>query len=558
MGSKFPTHMKRLFSLFLAFVLCFSLITAVFAAEGENTEESAAAITAAPKETTAPYEPEGEDEPTPSPVPTVTPRPSESDDWLIICLDPGHGSTDPGACATYNGVEYHEADLVLKIAQYLKAELETYRDVLVVMTREDNDGDPEVINPKKISPRVDYAAEMQADVLVSLHLNASTNKDIHGAMMLDSNGNYNPGAAQVAYAIGANILTRLSALGLVNRGHLPRNSQDYKNPDGSVADYYGIVRGGMWRNMPAMIVEHCFITSAEDFNGYLNTDKKLAALAHADAEGIAAYYGLVKKDGTEPIDPVVLLDYEKHWAKDYIDTAISNGWINGYPDHSFRPNKSLTRADFVTMLARVSGEELPEVKTSPFPDFGAEMYYARSVQWAVNAGIINGFEDGTFGPMQPITREQMAHIMAQYLKHMGYKVDPTSDVTRKLIRDYKVISDYAKSDVCFCYEKSLLNGREDGFAPAEGATRAEACTVLLRLNAYTLLNDPDAEETPEESPAPAESPEPTQTPAPEETPAPAETPSTEGTPAPEATPAATESPAPAESPAPEESPAPAA
>ncbi len=552
MGSEFPTHMKRLFSLFLALILCFSLVTAVFAAEGENTESATTTLTTMSNDTKPGYEPEGEDEPLPSDSPAVTPKPSKADGWLVICLDPGHGSTDPGACATYNGVEYHEADLVLKIAQYLKEDLEQYRDVLVVMTREDNDGDPEVINPKKIVPRVEFAEEHQADVLVSLHLNASTNKDIHGAMMLDSNGNYNAGAADVAYAIGANILTRLSALGLVNRGHLPRNSQDYKNPDGSVADYYGIVRGGMWRNLPAFIVEHCFITSEEDFKGFLNTDKKLAALAQADADGIAAYYGLVKKDGTEPIDPVVLLDYENHWAKDNIDTAVANGWINGYPDHSFKPNKSLTRADFVTMLARVSGEELPEVKVSPFPDFGAEMYYAQSVQWAVNAGIINGFEDGTFGPMQPITREQMAHIMAQYLKHKEYKVQPSSDVIQKLIKDFKVISDYAKDDVCFCYEKGLLNGRENGFEPAEGATRAEACTVLLRLNAYTLLNDPEDEETPEESPAPETSPEPTESPKPETSPAPEATPEVTETPAPEATPEvtpeATESPAPTESP----------
>ena len=499
----------------LALLLCFSVTAAAFAAEAEEADE--AALTNKEKDLLPVYEEEPSPDPdeTPelppaeSPAPTTSPTPSNADGWLVICIDPGHGSTDPGACATYGGVEYHEADLVLKIAQYLKADLEEYRDVIVVMTREDNDGDPEVIDPKKIVPRVEYAAEHQADVLVSLHLNASENKEIHGAMMLDSNGNYNSGAADIAYAIGANILTRLSALGLVNRGHLPRNSQDYKNPDGSVADYYGIVRGGMWRNLPAMIVEHCFITNEDDFNGYLNTDKKLAALALADAEGIAAYYGLVKKDGTEPVEPVVLLDYENHWAKDNINTAVANGWINGYPDHSFKPNKSLTRADFVTMLARVSGEELPEVKDSPFPDFGADTYYAQSVLWAVKAGIINGFEDGTFRPTLSITREQMAHIMAKYLEHKGFRVEPKSTEVQKLIQDYAVISDYAKDDVSFCYEKSLLTGRENGFDPAAGATRAEACTVLLRLNAYTLLNDPaDDADTPDEAEEPEALPDP--------------------------------------------------
>ena len=105
---------------------------------------------------------------------------------LVICLDPGHGARDSGAVATYDGVEYQEADLVLKIALYLRAELETYENVKVIMTRTDRQGEMPTINPEKIKPRVDFAVENGADVLVSLHLNALDNKDIQGAMMLTS------------------------------------------------------------------------------------------------------------------------------------------------------------------------------------------------------------------------------------------------------------------------------------------------------------------------------------------------------------------------------------
>lgn len=481
----------------MALILCCSLASPAFAAVAESEGEEA----------TAPQ--------------TETVVSTDSEDWLVICIDPGHGGKDSGAVAKYNGKEYHEADLVLKIALYLKEELEKYEKVVVVMTREDENGDPSIIKSKEIVPRVEFAAEHNADFLISLHLNASENLNMHGALMLDSNGNYNKETAEIGNGVGANILSALSNLGLLNRGHLHRNSQDYKNPDGSAADYYGIVRGGIWRNIPSIIVEHCFLTNEDDFNGFLNSDKKLQQLAKADADGIAAYYGLEEKDETDTQNPIILLDCDGHWAKKNIDAAVTKGWIFGYPDHTFKPNNTLTRADFVTMLARVSGEELPEVQESPFSDFSADTYYARSVQWAVDAGIIKGFEDGTFHPGQSITREQMAHIMAMYLAHKGYEVKPESDKTQDKIEDYSSISGYAKEDVCFCYEEGLLTGRGNGFVPADGATRAEACTVLLRLDTYVA--DHPLPETPEESPEPDESPKP------EETTKPASTPKSEDT-----------------------------
>ena len=516
--------MKRFLPILLALILCFSLAAPVMAAVNES---------------------EGEESAAPKTEPVVS---TDSDEWLVICIDPGHGGKDSGATAKYNGVEYHEADLVLKIAFYLKEELEKYQDVVVVMTREDENGDPSVIKSKEIVPRVEFAAEHNADLLISLHLNASENTSMHGALMLDSNGNYNKETSDIGNAIGANILSALSNLGLLNRGHLHRNSQDYKNPDGSVADYYGIVRGGIWRKIPSIIVEHCFLTNEDDFKGYLNTDKKLQQLAKADADGIVAYYGLEEKGEDAPAEPIILLDCDGHWAKENIDAAVAKGWILGYPDHTFKPNKSLTRADFVTMLARVSGEELPEVQESPFSDFGADAYYAQSVQWAVDAKIVNGFEDGTFRPGQSITREQMAHIMANYLAHMGYEVKPESEKTQSKIEDFDTIAGYAKNDVCFCYENSLLNGRGNGFAPTAGATRAEACTVLLRLHDYVVAH-PQTED-PEESPDPETSPKPEVTPKPSETPKPQKTAKADAIVDPE-----TDS-APAESTAPEQSEAP--
>ena len=436
---------KRILSLLLAAVLIFSLSPAAFAAEEES---------------------------------------------LVICLDPGHGARDSGAVATYDGVEYQEADLVLKIAQYLRAELETYDNVKVIMTRTNRQGEMPTIDPQKVKPRVDFAVQNGADVLVSLHLNALNDKEVHGAMMLTSNGYYNQECADVGIALGTNILLTLSKLGLLNRGHLKMNSSEHRNPNGTVADYYAIVREGIWQNIPSLIVEHCYLTNEEDFRNYLSSEEKLQALALADADGIAAYYGLQKKGS----NPRQLVDYADHWAADLIDIAVSKGWVTGYPDNTFKPDNTLTRADFVTLLARLSGETIDSVAASPFPDVPADEYYAASVAWAVSAGIINGFEDGTFQPKAAITREQMAHIMTLYLKHKGMQVQ-TSEAAAAQIPDLDQIQPYAREDVLFCYANELLNGRSEGFVPQGNATRAEACTIMLRMHDYLHAHSA-AEETP--------------------------------------------------------------
>ena len=425
---------KRILSALLTAALCFSLVTGVFAAE---------------------------------------------EDSLVICLDPGHGARDSGAVSTYDGVEYQEADLVLRIALYLRAELENYENVKVIMTRTDRQGKMPTINPAKVKPRVDFAAQNGADVLISLHLNSLDDRSVHGVMMLTSNGYYNKECADIGNGLGTNLLLNLAKLGIYNRGHLKRNSSDNRNPDGTVADYYAIVREGIWQNIPSLIVEHCYLSNESDFRNYLSSDEKLHALAVADANGIADYYGLQKKGS----NPRRLIDYSDHWAADMIDIAVNKGWVKGYPDNTFKPNGTLSRADFVTLLARLSDELISTAAEAPFPDVPAGAYYADSVAWAVSAGIIHGFEDGSFRPAEFVTREQMAHIMTLYLKHKGAEITVTEDSAAN-IPDLNLIQAYARNDVLFCYAANLLKGRDEGFVPQGNATRAEACTIMLRMNDY--------------------------------------------------------------------------
>lgn len=217
---------------------------------------------------------------------------------ILVVLDPGHDKNHPGATA--NGVV--EKDLNLAIAKYCKAELETYAGVTVQMTR-DGDACPYSTSDAAIcnSRRVDYAKSLGASVYVSIHNNAGGG---NGAEVYYPNQNYNPAVSTVGKDLARKILDNLVSLGLKDRGIKIRNSGDGTTyADGSLADYYGVIKNCKKAGIPAIIVEHAFVDSSDAAN-FLNSDAKLKKLGIADATGIAQYFGLKKKsEQTNPQNP---------------------------------------------------------------------------------------------------------------------------------------------------------------------------------------------------------------------------------------------------------------
>ncbi len=210
--------------------------------------------------------------------------PATVSDDLIIVLDAGHGGSDPGA----SGGGLYEKDLCLSIAQYCRDELSEYVGVKVYMTRETD-------VYLTIAERVAYANSVNADVLVSLHINSSTSTSAAGAEVYYPNTNYNSSVSTIGKNLSQQIQNKLVALGLGDRGIKTRNATSDKYPDGSVADYYGILRYSKNAGFPGLIVEHAFISNSTDRTSYLNSATKLKNLGVADATGIANYYGLTKQ-----------------------------------------------------------------------------------------------------------------------------------------------------------------------------------------------------------------------------------------------------------------------
>lgn len=207
-----------------------------------------------------------------------------------VVLDPGHDGTHAGASAF--GVQ--EADLTLKIATYCKEELSTYNGITVYMTRESascpaGGGD----NTACLDARANLAKNVGASVLVSFHLNTA-NGTARGVEVYYPNSNYNSQVGSNGQALAKKICDKLAALGLNYRGTLIRNATYDKYPDGSAADYYGLIRRCKNNGIPGLIIEHAFLDNANDYYTYLSSDEKLKALGVADATAIAEYFGLTK------------------------------------------------------------------------------------------------------------------------------------------------------------------------------------------------------------------------------------------------------------------------
>lgn len=193
---------------------------------------------------------------------------------IVILLDPGHGGSDPGA--KYNGV--NEKDVNLKIALYAKAELETYKNVKVIMTRT-SDTYPSLME------RSQMAASYNADFFISIHCNmlASRSSAANGSEVYASLApNYSIPTARM----GNLVMSELVKAGMKNRG--------VKTVRGDDGDYYAVIRNTVARGVPAILIEEGYLSGSSD-HAVLTSDAGQKKLGVANATAIATYFELKKK-----------------------------------------------------------------------------------------------------------------------------------------------------------------------------------------------------------------------------------------------------------------------
>lgn len=168
-----------------------------------------------------------------------------------------------------------------------------------------------------------------------------------------------------------------------------------------------------------------------------------------------------------------LQDINLHWAKEEINEWVSNGLISGYADQTFQPNKVITRAEYISLVNKAFGYFHQAEQT--FTDVPAGKWFYNDVAKAKYNGYISGFEDGTFRPDQPISREQAAKIIYQLmLLDEGTEVRNT-----RTFQDEQQMSGWSKPYIKAVASKGYLKGYPDeSFRPQKSITRAEAVVML--------------------------------------------------------------------------------
>lgn len=175
-------------------------------------------------------------------------------------------------------------------------------------------------------------------------------------------------------------------------------------------------------------------------------------------------------------------DIAGSWAEDYIVEANARGLVYGY-NGVYRPNDTMTRAEFVTILYRACGSPKP-AKAASFTDL-TQTWYRDPIAWAEENQVVNGVGNGKFDPSGPVTREQLVTILFRLSGGQSGMESMFTSAYDGAYTDAGQISAYAKPAVYWSIYHEILCGQQsltvpETLAPRAAATRAQIAVMIVR------------------------------------------------------------------------------
>lgn len=184
-------------------------------------------------------------------------------------------------------------------------------------------------------------------------------------------------------------------------------------------------------------------------------------------------------------NPKTFKDVETHWAKDAVNDMGSRLVVSGVGEDRFEPDRDITRAEFAAITVRALGLMRPGVGKDAFNDVTKDTWYYDAVSIASEYGIISGYGDGKFGPMDKITREQAMAMIARAMKITKLKAELNDGEMQKLLEafgDSGKAADWAKASIAACVKAEIVSGRNGKMiAPKDNITRAEVAVIVKGL-----------------------------------------------------------------------------
>ena len=177
-------------------------------------------------------------------------------------------------------------------------------------------------------------------------------------------------------------------------------------------------------------------------------------------------------------------DVTKNWAYPGIQYCVTHGIMGGMGDGTFAPTGTTTRAQIVQILYNLEGT--PAVSgTTPFTDLTAN-WYKPAILWAYQNNVVAGTSPTTFDPERPVTREQIAVILTQYMFHVLKMERTWTPADLSTFPDGAQVSGWAKEAMQDAVALGLINGTKasDGLVyldPQGSATRQQVATILMNF-----------------------------------------------------------------------------
>ncbi|MFC6552839.1 Ig-like domain-containing protein [Cohnella cellulosilytica] len=183
-------------------------------------------------------------------------------------------------------------------------------------------------------------------------------------------------------------------------------------------------------------------------------------------------------------------DVGAHWAETEIGLLANKRIVEGQANGGFTPDAPITRAEFAALLVRALGLPDSSKTRRSFTDVRTSDWYAGAVGAAEQAGVIRGFEDGSFRPDGDITREQMAAMIARALAFAGAALPAADATVLESFADSRDIADWAAQATANLAESGIVQGMSDtAFVPRAAASRAQSVVILKRMLQYLHFID---------------------------------------------------------------------
>ena len=282
--------------------------------------------------------------------------------------------------------------------------------------------------------------------------------------------------------------------------------ETYAEPAGRIVVDQGVAPA--IADVQSMVMGEASYT-AESYKAYAAVEAKLAA-AKTEAERVALCAELRAAVSGLKIVENTFDDATSGWYKPAVDFAQASGLMSGMGDNKFAPDVTTTRAMVAQVMYELADEPDVSDLTCPLSDVDSTAWYADAVTWAYNAGVVSGYEDGTFRPGRAITRQEMAVMFYGMLFGTdSILVEDDIKIALGAFKDGDTVASWAREAVAVCYISGIMVGDNGSFKPTGLLSRAQLAQVFRSFYETQLtfvLNElpaaPDQPSTPEQPSVP--------------------------------------------------------